>query len=131
MKKRIAVMPIFEYRGKKRLFLVTSRISGHWIIPTGKYEELLTPKQVAVLEAFEEAGVGGNIDKKFCKTISMKLQRGGPKRKLKIFRMNVEKVHTKWPEKNQRKRALVPINKLSDWVKDKSYAKQLLQFAQS
>ncbi len=64
-KQRIAVLPLIEVRGKQKVFLVTSRFSGHWILPTGKYEDLLSNKQVAVLEAFEEAGVAGSIDKKY------------------------------------------------------------------
>jgi 8-oxo-dGTP pyrophosphatase MutT (NUDIX family) len=127
--KRIAVIPIFKIKGKKNLFLVTSRLSGQWILPTGKYEDLLSHKQVAALEAFEECGVVGSIDKKFCKTISARISNKGPKRKLRLYRMYVDKIHKKWPEKGQRKRILVPLNKLTKWISNKNFAKQLIRFA--
>ena len=127
--KRIAVIPILERKGKRKLFLITSRTSRHWIIPTGKYEDLLSAKQVAVLEAFEECGVGGVIDNKFCKNLSVRLTRKGPKRKIKLFRMYVDQVHSKWPEKSERERVLVPITQLTQWIGNKQFAKQVIHFA--
>lgn len=128
-KKRIAVLPILEIHGKQKVFLVTSRISGQWILPTGKYENLLSNKQVAVLEAFEEAGVAGSIDKKYCKKLSMRVGPGLSKRKLRLYRMTVDKVHSQWPEKGQRRRVLVPLNKLPEWISNKRYAQEVMRFA--
>ena len=128
-KKRIAVIPIIKHKGKTKLFLVTSRISGQWIIPTGKYENLLSHKQVAILEAFEECGVKGSLDKTFCKTIVTRVSAKGPKRELRLYRMYVEKVHHKWPEKAERNRILVPLNKVSKWIGNKRFAKQVARFA--
>lgn len=42
--------------------LVTSRRSGIWIFPKGAVEPDLTPWESAALEAFEEAGVTGEIE---------------------------------------------------------------------
>lgn len=127
--KRIAVIPILENKGKRKIFLVTSRISRYWIIPTGKYEDLLSHKQVALLEAFEECGVAGVIDKSFSKTVSMRLTQKGPKRQIKLFRMYVDKIHTKWPEKKQRDRILVPPHKITDWISSKKFARLVMEHA--
>lgn len=128
-RKRIAVIPIMKQKGKTKLFLVTSRISKQWIIPTGKYESLLSNKAVAKLEAFEECGVAGVIDKKFCKTITTRMTSKGPKRRLRLYRMYVDKIHKKWPEKTQRERALVPLAQLSKWITNKRFAKRIGRFA--
>ena len=130
-KKRIAVIPVFKHKGETKLFLVTSRVTGQWIIPTGKYETLLSYRQVAKLEAFEECGVKGSIDKKFCKKITTKISAKGPKRELRLYRMYVEKIHQKWPEKKQRERKLVPLNKISKWIGNKRFAKLVARFATS
>lgn len=123
--KRIAVLPLVKKKRKRKVCLVTGRITGKWIPPTGKYEPHISHKRVAALEAFEEAGLIGKLDKKFCKKITYKKSGSGHKRTLKIYRMRVTKVFKDWPEKKQRKRELFAINKIKQAVSDKKLAKKL------
>lgn len=46
------------------VLLVTSRDSGRWIIPKGWPMKGKKPHQAAAIEAWEEAGVKGKVDKK-------------------------------------------------------------------
>ncbi|MFS8049794.1 NUDIX hydrolase [Rhizobium sp. BR 314] len=46
------------------VLIVTSRESGRWIIPKGWPMKGKKPHEVAAIEAFEEAGVGGKVKKK-------------------------------------------------------------------
>ena len=46
------------------VLVVTSRESGRWIIPKGWPMKGKKPHEVAAIEAFEEAGVGGKVKKK-------------------------------------------------------------------
>jgi 8-oxo-dGTP pyrophosphatase MutT (NUDIX family) len=123
--KRIAVVPILKKKRKQQVCLVTSRTKKHWIVPTGKYESDHSNKQVAMLEAFEEAGLIGRLDKKFCETFTYKKSGSGQKRKIKLYRMKVTKMHSNWPEKKQRKRELIPAKLLKSQVSDKQLAKKL------
>src|ERR1700744_2721291 len=55
---------VIAYRildGKVRVLLVTSRDTGRWIIPKGNVNSGTTPAKAAAKEAYEEAGVKGNI----------------------------------------------------------------------
>ncbi|MFK3781460.1 NUDIX hydrolase [Agrobacterium sp. NPDC089420] len=45
------------------VLLVTSRNSGRWVIPKGRAIGSKKPHQVASIEAWEEAGVRGKVDK--------------------------------------------------------------------
>lgn len=42
--------------------MITSRNKGKWIIPKGVIEPCMTPQGSALQEAFEEAGVDGDVD---------------------------------------------------------------------
>lgn len=123
--KRIAVVPIIKKKRKKQVCLVTGRTSKNWIVPTGKYERKHTSKRVAVLEAFEEAGLIGKLDKAFCETFTYKKSGSGQKRHIKLYRMEVTKIRKKWPEKKQRKRELIPTKLIKSQVSDKHLAKKL------
>ena len=126
--KRISVIPIVKKKRKKQVCLVTSRTSKHWILPTGKYERKHSDKGVAILEAFEEAGVVGKLDKAFCETFTYKKSGSGRKRRIKLYLMQVTKIQKKWPEKKQRKRELIPAKSIKSQVSDKVLAKKLDKF---
>ena len=49
------------HRGKVEVLLVTSRDTGRWIIPKGWPISGLTPADTAAREAWEEAGVQGEL----------------------------------------------------------------------
>lgn len=108
--RRIAVIPVIGRGKNRRLFLVTARRHGHWIVPTGKPEARLSDKRVAALEAFEEAGLVGRLQKLnrpgrvHCHSAS------GKRRKLDLYGLKVDKALRHWPEQDQRKRRLVGLD---------------------
>jgi 8-oxo-dGTP pyrophosphatase MutT (NUDIX family) len=123
--KRIAVIPVLRKGKKLRIYLVTSRDMCKWIIPTGKHEKHLTDRQVALLEAYEEAGVEGHLDKSFCQSLNVRSPSGRKKRKTKLYLIEVNKQLKKWPEKKQRRRKLVTLEQLDDFVCDKKLSKKI------
>ena len=123
--KRIAVIPVVKKDKKCRIYLVTSRYKCKWILPTGKHEKHLTDKEVALLEAYEEAGVEGRLDKSFCKSLNVLSPSGRKKRKTKLYLIEVNKQFKKWPEKKERRRKLVNIDKLDDFVCDKKLSRKI------
>lgn len=46
------------------VLLITTRGSGRWVIPKGSPMKGKTPREVAAVEAFEEAGIKGKVGKK-------------------------------------------------------------------
>lgn len=56
--RRAAGTGVFE------VLLITTRGSGRWVIPKGSPMKGKTPREVAALEAFEEAGIKGKVGKK-------------------------------------------------------------------
>ena len=92
--------------GELEVLLVTSRLSGRWILPKGWPMPGKTLAQAAAQEAFEEAGVKGRIDSKplgsFRHLKSLPL--GQMEVTIVVHRLAVEKELLSWPESGQRKR---------------------------
>ena len=56
-----AAVPFRCREGQLELLLITSRGKKRWIVPKGIVDPGLTPSAAAAKEAFEEAGVEGEI----------------------------------------------------------------------
>jgi len=91
---------------KVQICLITSRTHKRWIIPKGWPMHNQTPAHAAATEAFEEAGVSGDaID--FCLGVfsySKSHKVGNAPIVTMVYPLHVTHVHSKWPEKDQRRR---------------------------
>ncbi|KAM0680443.1 hypothetical protein GINT2_001503 [Glugoides intestinalis] len=103
------------------VLLVESK-TGKWIFPKGGLNEDELPHQASAREAFEEAGVVGNIiEAPFC-----------IKNEITFFILNVKSIEDKYPEKSKRRRKLMMMedalndNNVSNYVKEviRMYAKK-------
>ncbi len=101
----------FGYRivdGKLKLLLVTNRNRRHWILPKGQPEAHLADPQVALLEAYEEGGMLGKLDKRFGVHEIRIDTRDGCVR-LHVYVVRIRKLLDSWPENTFRKRKLVDV----------------------
>jgi 8-oxo-dGTP pyrophosphatase MutT (NUDIX family) len=100
-----AALPWRVANGRTEIMLVTSRDTKRWIIPKGWPMKGRKPHIVAAIEAVQEAGLIGKIDK-------TKLGDFGYEKRLKsgttvdcrveLFALRVERQRKQWPEKSQR-----------------------------
>jgi 8-oxo-dGTP pyrophosphatase MutT (NUDIX family) len=123
--KRVAVVPVLKKKNGHQVCLVTSRCKHKWILPTGKHEKYLSDREVAVLEAFEEAGVLGKLDKSFYKSLKVCSPSGRKTRRTRLFLMNVDRKLKNWPEKKHRRRKFVDVRKLDSFICDKKLSKAI------
>lgn len=124
-KKRVAVVPVVMNKTKLKVYLITSREERQWIIPTGKLEKKLSNRQVAALEAFEEAGILGKLDKNFRERVSLHSPSGKRKRKTTVFLLYVKRILKYWPEIRERKRKLISMKKYLKSVSNKKLKRKL------
>jgi 8-oxo-dGTP pyrophosphatase MutT (NUDIX family) len=61
MFRQSGVVPVRRAPGGARILLISSRRGKHWVIPKGIIEPHLTPEESALREAYEEAGVRGEL----------------------------------------------------------------------
>jgi predicted NUDIX family NTP pyrophosphohydrolase len=110
--RQAGAIPYTIVQGQVVFLLITSRRSGRWIFPKGELIEGMTPWTLAAHEAFEEAGVMGEVDKtpigsyRTMKTLSIRRQPVV----VDLYPLRVEQQLEDWPEKGQRHRhwAILP-----------------------
>lgn len=105
-KKQYAALPWRHTGGGREILLISSRDTGRWVIPKGWPIKGLTPAETAAREAYEEAGLGGQISKKPIGEFEYGKRLNGGKvqpTKVEVFAFEQMVQHPDWPEQGQRK----------------------------
>lgn len=111
----------WRYRGEGReVLLITSRDTGRWVIPKGWPIKGLSPAESAAREAFEEAGIGGQIAKKPIGEYEYgkRLSDGVAPCKVEVFALEQMIQHQAWPEQGQRKMRWLPAEDAAEAVQE-------------
>lgn len=101
-----AALPWRWQDGALQILLITSS-SGRWIIPKGWPMDGKTPPEAAAEEAWEEAGVRGEVSPKSVGVFHFdKLRKSGKTRRLEaqVFPLAVVEEAASWPEADRRQR---------------------------
>lgn len=110
-------------RGRLQVLLITSRRRGRWILPKGWPLADREPCLVAAMEAFEEAGVIGEIEPNPIGRYDY-LKEGGDGAVQRVcvtlFGLSVVGTLTNWPERGQRKRRWFGLAEAAETVADHS-----------
>lgn len=89
-----------------RVLLITSRDTGRWVIPKGWPMRNRSESEAAAREAYEEAGLRGDVDKRSIGFYTYS-KRFGTNRShpcmVRIFPMEVREMLKKYPETGQRR----------------------------
>jgi 8-oxo-dGTP pyrophosphatase MutT (NUDIX family) len=94
-------------RGNLKVLLITSRETKRWLVPKGWPVKGKSPRQAAMREAFEEAGVFGELDSEpigaydYLKTLDDGSQAICS---VVLYGLQVRGTLVHWPERAQRKR---------------------------
>ena len=93
-------------RGETLVLLITSRDTGRWVVPRGNPMPGLSPHRTAAEEAWEEAGVRGEVSPRPLGAYRYdKRRRGGSvPAQVTLFQMRVDEEFADWPERSQRNR---------------------------
>ncbi len=101
------VIPFRFEKDRIQILLITSRSRKRWVIPKGIIEPDLPPQESAQKEAYEEAGVSGNIYGEAVGTYTY--NKWGGTCTVKVFLLEVENILEDWPESNFRTREWVSV----------------------
>jgi 8-oxo-dGTP pyrophosphatase MutT (NUDIX family) len=97
--------------GGVEVLLITSRETRRWVVPRGNPISGKSPAESAAQEAFEEAGIVGEVEPEAIGHYSYeKRRRFGivVPAIVHLFRMTVAEEREDWPEKGQRERRWFP-----------------------
>ncbi len=107
VRTQFAALCYHMVRDKPEILLITSRRSRRWIIPKGWPIDGKTPAQVALTEAWEEAGVQGKVHERclglFSYHKALGAERGVPCVAM-VYAVRVKSLAADYPEADQRKR---------------------------
>ena len=121
-----AVIP-FQIKNKGlKVLIITSIKTKQWIFPKGIVEQHLTPQQSALQEAFEEAGIQGEIINNSIGVYSY--QKWGGICEVVVFPMHVTRELSNWPEAGLRKRKWVTIDEALTLITKAELKNLVLQF---
>jgi len=117
VERQIGVVPYVILPDGIHLLLITSSSGNRWIVPKGRSEPEMTPHEVAMMEAVEEAGVVGVI-RHDIRTMGH-LSDG---RIIHLYALKISKLLKSWPEDGQRKRVLRPLASALKEIGDRGLA---------
>jgi len=120
------VIPYREKKGVLQVLLVTSRKKGKWIIPKGVVEPYMTARESAAQEAYEEAGVFGEVWSEPVGSFEMDKWDGVCS--VAVYPMHVEKIYENWMESGFRKRRWMSPEKALDKCGNKEMKKMIKLF---
>lgn len=112
------------------VLLVTSRISGHWLLPKGWHIEGKSAAGSALQEAYEEAGVQGESGEKPIGAFDYrKIRKRGAALDctVDVFAVRVRRLLGDWPEKPQRRRAWFTLSEAAERVAEPDLGRFLQQ----
>jgi 8-oxo-dGTP pyrophosphatase MutT (NUDIX family) len=114
------------------VLLITSRDTGRWVLPKGWAERDLSGPELAVKEAYEEAGVIGEVSSQRVGSYfyTKRLPGSGEADcRVDVFTMKVERLLDHWPEQQQRTRQWFTLTEAAMAVDESSLVVLLLHLA--
>jgi 8-oxo-dGTP pyrophosphatase MutT (NUDIX family) len=120
--------------GTREVMLLTSRDTRRWIIPKGWPMKGRKPAEVARQEAYEEAGVIGEIVSKLpvgSFHYEKRLTRATVLCLVQVFLFRVTHQLDDWPEKGQREAKWLNANEATDFVEEGGLAEIIDRFSGS
>jgi len=117
--------------GSLRVLLITTRTTRRWIIPKGWPMEGKQPHEAAAQEAWEEAGVRGDIGANPIGAFHYaKLKSSGKVKRLRVdvFPLSVTEELADWPEAQERERRWFSVEDAADIAGEPELAELLRNF---
>ena len=97
-----AVLPFRSRKGALEILVVSNQSGARWVLPKGLVEDDLSPAESAAREAYEEAGVMGEVTAKPIGRYTY--TKWGGTCEVEFFILAVETVYDEWPEVEYRER---------------------------
>lgn len=130
--KQIAALPIVETEDGPLVLLITTRARGRWTIPRGWPKPGVPDAELAAREAFEEAGVEGDVGEEpighFLYTKRLHLF-SWARCDVEVYKLAVGCQLLDWPEKAARKTRWVALAEAPAMIRDRGLAGLLRDFA--
>lgn len=121
--EQVGAIPFRRTSGRVEVLIITTRSTGRWICPKGNIEAEHGLSGSARLEAFEEAGVEGEL----LQPALGSYQHGEERTTIRMWLLHVEEIHDHdaWPESHERERRWLPLAQARSAVDEPGLARLL------
>lgn len=130
--RQCAALPLAVQDGETMVMLVTSRETRRWVLPKGWAEPDLAPHELAAKEAFEEAGLVGEVEPEPVGTFRYeKRLRDGRSVpcEVGVYPLWVERQLEDWPERRERETRWFTLGQAAMVVEEGDLVTLLLSLA--
>lgn len=127
---QIAALCWRQRRGQIEVLLITSRDTGRWVVPKGWPMDGHSDPEAAAMEAWEEAGVRGDItDVALGRFQYDKFNPAKPTKRCEVtvYPLRVARLEPKFPERNERRRKWFSARKAAKAVHESELADLILK----
>jgi 8-oxo-dGTP pyrophosphatase MutT (NUDIX family) len=114
--RQVAAIPLRTSDSRTQVCIIRRKGSGKWGIPKGFIDSGDTREQAALTEAYEEAGLAGEIVGKSIGTYDYK--KGSVTLTVAVFLMEVLEEHPTWPEMSFRERRWCSVERARSLLKN-------------
>lgn len=121
------VIPFRHTPAGIEVLLITARKSGRWIVPKGNLASALNPRESAAREAWEEAGVIGDVLEQPTAIWAYKKRRRHYA--VTLYPMAVTGIRDEWPEQHSRRRQWIALSRAAGEITNASLRSALDHFA--
>jgi 8-oxo-dGTP pyrophosphatase MutT (NUDIX family) len=132
VRRQVAALPLAVVDGEIRVMLVTSRETGRWVLPKGWPIKDLQAHEAAAREAWEEAGLRGEVSPRPIGAYRYDKRLDGEAVvpcEVAVFPMSVAEERPDWPERTQRVRRWMSPGQAALAVEEGGLASLLLDLA--
>lgn len=116
LKDRSAAIPMIIDNEGVKIVLVTTKSGKNWIFPKGQIELGMTAYDSAAKEAYEEAGIQGQIQNTLIDEYTF--AKWGGQMNVKVFPMKVNHILDQWPEMRERQRKIVLLDEAINLIQE-------------
>ena len=131
-RRQFAALPCMTGENGPMVMLVTSRGTGRWVLPKGWPKKRLSAPELAALEAFEEAGLVGDVASGAIGAYRYpkRLPNGATiECDVDVYPMAVARQLDDWPERAERQRRWFTLAEAAGAVRETDLTALLLRFA--
>ena len=132
VRQQVAALPFrISEAGRVEILILTSRDTGRFIIPKGWKKKGHRKPDAAALEAYEEAGVIGKVQRKPLGSYDYWKRGDSEFERLQVlvYPLLVTKQRRDWPEKGQRRMAWLSVEDAALLVDEPQLASLIRSFA--
>jgi phosphohistidine phosphatase len=114
--QQAAVIPYRIRKERVEVALVTTSTGRGWIVPKGSVDDGERPRDAAIREAEEEAGLRGVVTRKPLGRYH--LVKGNGRRRVEVYLMRVTNVLDHWLEDKYRRRRWMRVPDAAEYLRD-------------